>query len=152
MNRFAEKPGGPQLFIEGNHRRQSGDLVKQVEDGFHEVIGLHRAAGNVHDRQAGLRLPIPSEIVGQAHAAGRIALHGVNAAISGAGSAGDDGECLRSEAVDPLIGGDGLAGMRIGSETRPVAFLLDLLVGDGAFDDQNERIELCPPLPRTRTS
>ena len=31
--------------------------------------------------------------------------------------------------------------MRIGSQRRPVAFLLDLLVGDGAFHDQHEWIQ-----------
>ena len=46
------------------------------------------------------------------------------------------------QAVNPLVGGDGLTGLRIRSETRPVAFLLDLLVRDRAFDHQHERIEL----------
>ena len=65
----------------------------------------------------------------------------MNAAVGGAGSAGDDGESLGSEAVDPLAGGDGLAGVGISSQTCPVAFLLDLLVGDGSLDNKHERVK-----------
>ena len=141
MNGLAEEPRRPQLLVERNHRRQTGDLVEQVEQRLHEVVGLHRAAGHVDDRQAGLRFPIPAEVVGQAHAAGGVAFHGVDAAVGGAGSACNDGQRLGRQAVDPLVGGDGLAGVRIGAQGRPVAFFLDLLVGDRAFHDEHERIE-----------
>ena len=49
---------------------------------------------------------------------------------------------LGRQAIDPLAGGDRLAGLRIGAERGPVAFLLDLLVGNRALDDQHEGIEL----------
>ena len=88
-----------------------------------------------------LRLPIPAQIVGQAHAAGRIALHGVNAAVGGAGAAGDDGPGPRSEPIDPLANGDRLAGLGVGSETGPVTLGLVGFVGDRAFDHQDERPE-----------
>ena len=39
-------------------------------------------------------------------------------------------------------GRDRLAGLRIGSQGRPVAFFLDLLVGDRSFHHQNERLQL----------
>ena len=71
------------------------------------------------------------EVIGQAHAAGGIAFHGVNAAIGGAGSARDHGQRLGRQAVDPFAGGDRLAGLGVGAQRGPVAFLLDLLVGDG---------------------
>ena len=74
--------------------------------------------------------------------AGRIAFHGVDAAVGGASAAGHHGQRLGSEAVNPLIGGDGLAGLGIGAERRPVSLLLDLLVGDGAFHHEHERIQL----------
>ena len=44
---------------------------------------------------------LPAEVVGQAHAAGRVALHRVNAAVGGAGAGGDDGPGVRREPVDP---------------------------------------------------
>ena len=37
---------------------------------------------------------------------------------------------------------DRLSGRLVGAHRRPVALALDLLVGDRAFDDQHERIEL----------
>jgi hypothetical protein len=40
---------------------------------------------------------------------------------------------LGSQAVDPIRGRDGLAGLHIGSQRGPVAFFLDLFVGNGAF-------------------
>ena len=51
-----------------------------------KLSGCTGTTGHVHDRQAGLRFPIPAQIIGQAHAAGRIAGHGVNAAVGGAGA------------------------------------------------------------------
>ena len=74
-------------------------------------------------------------------AAGGVARHGVNAAVSGAGSGADYGDRLGREAIDPFIGGDGLAGVGIGPEGRPIPFLLDLFVGNRTFHHQHERIE-----------
>ena len=82
------------------------------------------------------------EVVGQAHAAGRVAGHRVDAAVGGAGAAGDDGQRLRGQPVDPVAGGDRLPGLLVGAERRPVALRLDLLVRDRAFHDEHERIEL----------
>ena len=89
-------------LVERNHRREAGDLVQQIEQGLHEVVGLDRTARDVDDRQAGLRFPVPAEIVGQPHAAGRIAFHGVDAAVGRAGAGGDDGQRLGRQPVDPL--------------------------------------------------
>ena len=78
--------------------------------------------------------------------------HGVDAAVGGAGAGRDDGQRLGGEAVDPLAGGDRLAGLRVGAQGGPVAFALDLLVGDRALDDQDEGVEPALRRPGTSTS
>src|SRR5580700_814001 len=104
MNGPAEKPRGPQLFVKGNHGRQPRNLVKKVEHSFHEVVRLHRAPRNIDNGKAGLRFPVPAKIISESHASGWVALHSMDAAIGGAGSAADDGDSLGSETVDPLVG------------------------------------------------
>ena len=69
----AEQPLRSQLGVERDHRRLAGDLVEQVEDRLGQVVRVDRATGHAHDRQAGLRLPVPAEVVGHAHRAGRVA-------------------------------------------------------------------------------
>ena len=64
-------------------------------------------------------LPLPAKIVGQAHGSCGVAFHGVNAAISGACAASDHRERLWRQAIDPLVGRDWLAGVRIGSQSLP---------------------------------
>ena len=54
----------------------------------------------------------------------------------------DHRQRFRRQAIDPLIGGNRLPGLGIGPKPRPVAFFLYLLVGNGAFDHQHERIQL----------
>ena len=66
----------------------------------------------------------------------------MDSAIGGAGSASHHSQRFGREAIDPFIRGDGLAGLRIGAERRPVAFLLDFLIGNRAFHDQDERFQL----------
>ena len=82
------------------------------------------------------------EVVGQAHRPGRVVLHGRDAAVGGARPDGDDGRGLVGEAVDPLVGGDGLAVLGVDPEAGPVALAVDLLVADRALDDEDERVEL----------
>ena len=65
----------------------------------------------------------------------------MDAAISGASPAGHDGKGFWREAVNPLVRSDGLMGLRIGSESGPISFFLDLFVWDGALHHQDERIE-----------
>src|ERR1700683_1313452 len=55
---LAEEPGGSQLIVEWNHRREARDLIEQIEQRFHHVVGLHGAAGPIHDGPARLRFPI----------------------------------------------------------------------------------------------
>ena len=69
---------------------------------------------------SGVRFPFPAEVIGQSHAAGGIAFHGVDAAVGGAGSGRDDRPGFGRQPIDPFAGGDGLAGVRIGAEGRPV--------------------------------
>src|SRR5579864_6612251 len=45
----SEEPGGTQLVVQRNHRRQTGHLVEQVKHGFHEIVWLYRASGNIDD-------------------------------------------------------------------------------------------------------
>src|ERR671912_878886 len=124
----AEQPGGPQSLVQGDHRGLAGRLVEQVQDRLGQVVGLDRAAGHAHDRQAGLALPGPAQVVGHAHGPGGVAGHGVDAAVGGAGADGQHGQGLGGQAVDPLAGGHRLAGRGVVAEPAPVAFLLDRLV------------------------
>ena len=50
--------------------------------------------GHADDRDAGLALPVPAQVVGDAHRAGRVAGHGVDAAVGGAGPDRDDRRAL----------------------------------------------------------
>src|ERR1700723_1776561 len=130
VDRLAEQPSRPQLVVERNHGRQSSHLVERVEYGFHEVVGLHRASGNIDDGQTGLGFPVPTQIISQTHSSRWIAFHGVYPAVGGAGSASNHRESFGCQTVNPLVGGDGLAGFSIGSERGPVSLLLYLFVGD----------------------
>ena len=116
-----------------------------------QVVGVDRAAGHADDRQAGLGLPVPAEVVGHAHRAGRVAGHRVDAAVRRAGADRDDGGRLGRQPVQPLGGRHRLAGRRVVAEAAPVALVLDRLVGDRALDHEDERLELTavglvPPL------
>ncbi len=51
-------------------------------------------------------------------------------------------QCFRREPIDPLVCRDRLAGVGIRAHRGPVAFLLDLLVRNGAFHHEHERVEL----------
>ena len=82
------------------------------------------------------------EVVGQAHRPGRVVLHRRDPAVGGARPDGDDGGRLVGQAVDPLVGGDGLAVLGVDAEAGPVALAVDLLVGDRALDDEDEGVEL----------
>jgi hypothetical protein len=62
----------------------------------------------------------------------------VNATVGGAGSGGDYGPGVGSEAIDPFTGSDGLAGFGVGAEGGPIALILIMFIWNGAFDDQNE--------------
>ena len=117
-----------------------------------QVVGVDRAAGHADDRQAGLGLPVPAEVVGHAHRAGRVAGHRVDAAVRRAGADGDDRRRLRApagRATRVVVIGWPVAGLL--PNAAPVALVLDRLVRDRALDDQHERLELAavglvPPL------
>ncbi len=107
--------------------------------------------GHAHDRQPGLRRPLPAEVVGHAHRSRRVARHGVDAAVRRAGADRDDRCRLGRQPVEPLGGLHRLPGHRVVPERGPVALLLDRLVGDRTLDHQHERLELAavglvPPL------
>src|SRR6478752_3274663 len=151
VDRRAEQPRRPQLVVQRDHRSLAGDLVQQVDERLAQVVAVGRAAGDADDREAGLGLPRPPEVVGDTHGAGRVAGHRVDAAVGRAGAYGDDGGRLAGQPVQPLGGLDRLAGHRVGTEPGPVALLLDRLVGDGPLDDEDERLQLSavrlvPPL------
>jgi hypothetical protein len=133
------------------HRRLSRHLVEQVQDGLGQVVRLDGAAGDADDRQPGLGLPVPAQVVGHAHGPGRVARHRVDAAVGGTGAHREDGRSLRGQTVQPLVGRHRLTGRRVVAEPAPVALGLDRLVRDGALHHQHERFELAavglvPPL------
>jgi hypothetical protein len=65
----------------------------------------------------------------------------VNPAVRRARADRDHAQRLRRQTIDPFVGRDRLAGPGIRPKRGPVAFFLDLLVGDRAFDDEDERLE-----------
>lgn len=65
----------------------------------------------------------------------------MDAAVSCASAGRDDSPCARSQSVDPLAGGDRLSGFAIGSKRRPITFAFVVLVGNGAFDYENKRLD-----------
>src|SRR3954467_896478 len=136
---LAEQPLRAQLRVQRDHRRQPGRLVEQPDERLHEVLRLHRAAGHVDDRQVAGGAEVPPEVVGQAHAAGRVARHRVDAAVRGARPDRDDAPRLRGEAVEPPVQRERLAGRLVVAERGPVAVAVDVLVRDRAFDDEHER-------------
>ena len=105
------------------------------------MSGCVGTARHAHDRNAGARLPIPAEIIEDSHRAGRIAGHRVDAAVRGARSGCENRPRFRRKTVDPAAEGDRLIGSRRVAEARPVAFFLDIFVGDRSFDHEHERIE-----------
>ena len=129
-----EQPLRPQRLVELRHRRQAGEVQRQVQQHLGHVVRLRRAAGDVDDRQAGRRLPVPAEVVGDAHRAGRVVLHRRDAAVGRAGPDRDDRRRLRREPVEPLAGRDRLAGLGVVADRRPVALAVDVLVRDRALD------------------
>ena len=108
------------------------------------LSGMGGAAGHAHDRDAGLRLPSPAQVVGHAHGPGRVAGHGMDAAVARAGAGRQHDQRLGRQAVEPLAGGHGLVGVRVVAEPAPVALALDGLVGDRPLDHQDKRVELAP--------
>ena len=106
-----------------------------------QVIRVYRAARDAHDRQAGLRPPVPAEVAGHSHRPGWIARHRMNTAIGGAGADREDRRRLGRQPVQPFVGRHQLPGRRVVAETAPVALFLDRLVGDGPLDDEDERFK-----------
>ena len=88
------------------------------------------------------RLPLPSQVIGQAHASGGVSFHGMNPAVGRAGSRRHNRPGLGSQTVDPVAGQDGLARLLVRAPRCPVAFLLIVFVGNRSFDDQDEGPEL----------
>ena len=133
------------MLIEGDHGCDAGGLVEEIEEDFHEVVGMNWAARDVDNGDARFGSEIPSEVIGHTHAAGGVAFHGVDAAVSGAGAASDDGQGFGRQPVDPFAGGDGLPGDFVGAKSGPVSFRFDGFVGDRPFDDKDEFAEFVFP-------
>jgi hypothetical protein len=145
---LAEQPARPALLVQRDGRRLAGGLVEQVQQRLQHVVRLHRTARHVDNvvARTARGLPAPAQVILQAHAAGRIARHGRDAAVSAAGAGGDHGPRLRGQPVDPVAGQDRLAGRRVSAQAGPVALGLVPLVGDRPLDDEQEQLEL--PLRR----
>src|SRR6516225_3195718 len=151
MHGGLEQPARAQRLVQRDHRRLPGYLVQQVQDGLGQVVRVDRAAGDADDRQSGLGLPVPAEVVRHAHRAGRVPRHRVDPAVGGAGADGEDHGRLRRQPVEPFACRHRLTGLGGVAEAAPVALRLDRLVRDGALDDEDERLEftavgLVPPL------
>src|SRR5215212_6163792 len=134
-----EEPRGPELVVERDHRGHAARLVEQPRERLHEVVRLHRTPGHVHDRYPGLGAETPSQVVREAHATRGVTRHRVDPAVGRAGPGGYHRPRPRRQLVDPPVEGEGLAGGQIVPERRPVPIPVDVLVGDGAFDHQDER-------------
>ncbi len=102
VHRLPEKPRGTERLVQRNHGRAPGRLIQQVQQRLGHIVGLRGTTRNAHDGNTGAGFPVPAQIVRQPHGAGRIALHGVNAAVRGAGSGGHHRPGLRRQPVDPV--------------------------------------------------
>src|SRR6185312_10014461 len=117
---------------------------QQVKDRLRHIVRVDRATGYADDRDPGLGLPVPAQVVRHTHGTGRVARHGVDAAVAGAGAGAEHDRRLRCQPVDPLVDGDRLVGVRVPSESGEVTLAVDCLVRDGAFKDEYERFQLAP--------
>src|SRR3954465_734197 len=111
VDRLAEEPRGPQLLVQWDHWCKSGSLVEQVQQGFREVIRLHWAPWDIHDRQSAGGTKALAEIIGETHAASGITRHRMDAAVSGTGSDRNHAPGFRRQSVDPLGRGNWLHGI-----------------------------------------
>src|SRR5438874_11868385 len=102
MYGFAEEPGGSPNIVQRDHRGHASRLVEEIEDGFHEVVGLYGASGNVHDGDAGLGFPVPAQVVIDTHGTGGIALHGLDATVGSSGAYCYHGGGFRVKTIYPL--------------------------------------------------
>src|SRR6185369_14057019 len=64
VHRAAEQPERPQLIVERDHRRRAGRLIEKVEDRLREIVWMGRTPRHADDGDAGLRFPVPPEVVG----------------------------------------------------------------------------------------
>ena len=106
-----EQPRRSALLVELEHRLHPGEVQRQVQQRLGDVVGLHRAAGQVDDRQPEARAPTRTEVVAQPHRAGRVAAHRRDPAVGGAGAERQHGRARGREPVDPGVGRDRLAGL-----------------------------------------
>ena len=142
-----KKPRRSQSIVQRNHRSSPGGHVQQIQQNFHKIVRLHRASRNANDGNVRARLPIPTEVIRQSHTAGRVSLHGVDAAVGSACSSRDHRPGLWRQAIDPVTRQDRLSGFLVGPKRRPISFALILFVGDRSFDHQDERRQACLRLP-----
>src|SRR5947199_10827685 len=115
MYGFAEEPGGSPAIVQRDHSGHASCLVEEIEDGFHEVVRLYRASGNIHDGDAGLGSPVPAQVIIDTHSTGGIALHGMDATIGSTGAYCYHGEGFGCEAINPFGDGYGLVGGVVGA-------------------------------------
>src|ERR1051326_4418685 len=54
VNGLAEQPGGPQIFIQRNHGRETRHLIEQIQQRLHHIVRLHRATRDVYYGQTKL--------------------------------------------------------------------------------------------------
>ena len=107
-----------------------------------DVVGLYRAAREVDDRDSEARHPVAAQVVAQAHRARGVVAHGRYPTVGRARAQREHRGGSRRQQVDPGVGEDRLSGGGIDAHPRPVPFAVDLLVGDRAFEHEDERVEV----------
>src|SRR6266487_1794393 len=72
VHRIAKEPRRSVGVIQRNHRGETCNLVKKIENGLHEVVWLHRTPWNADDRDTCIGFPVPAKIVEESHCASRV--------------------------------------------------------------------------------
>ena len=150
-DRALEQPRRPQCVVERDHRREAAELQHEVQQRLGRVVRLRRAAGDVDDRDAGLRLPVPAEVVGAAPSrpSGCSSSPGCRRRWRRCRSATTAAAFGARRSIHSFV----VIGWPVSGSMpmrRPVAVAVDLLVRDRALEDQHERVELAAPRPATR--
>ena len=107
-----------------------------------KLSGKNRTSGHTNDRNAGIRFPLPTEIISQPHAACRISFHRMDAAVRRAGACRNYGPCFGRELIDPFTSRYRLPGSLIGPKRRPITFVFVVFVGNRSLNDENERLKI----------
>src|SRR5512133_1974747 len=68
----AKQPCRTKVLVERHHGGLSADVIKKIENGLGQMVGVDGTTRHTHDGEAGFALPGPAEIVGHSHYAATI--------------------------------------------------------------------------------